>query len=99
MNISNHPVINIMVIFIKGSYFLMTIDCRVHHKDVYFKFEVLKEAAEEVGPQNMVQVVKDATYLCKVMGKLVEVAYKHIWWTPSCVHAMHIVFKDLGKID
>ena len=28
----------------------------------------------------------------------VEVAYRHIWWTPCCVHAMNNALKDMGKI-
>ena len=60
---------------------------------------MLREAIEEVGPQIVVQVVTDATYVCKATGRLVEAAYRHIWWTPCCVHAMNNAFKDMGKIE
>ena len=60
---------------------------------------MLKDAIEEVEPQNVVQVVTEATHVCKAAGRLVEVAYRHIWWTPCCVHAMNNALKDMGKID
>ena len=60
---------------------------------------MLREAIKEVGPQNVVRVVTDATHVCKAAGRLVEAAYRHIWWTLCCVHAMNNALKDMGKID
>ncbi|XP_059072621.1 uncharacterized protein LOC131873636 [Cryptomeria japonica] len=98
-NISHRPLINIMVTCAEGPYFLRAVDCTGHRKDADFQFQVLREAIEEVGPQNVVQVVTDAAYVCRAAGRLVEAAYRHIWWTPCCVHAMNNALKDMGKID
>jgi hypothetical protein len=46
----------------------------------------------------VVQIVTDAAHVCKAAGRLVEAAYRHIWWTPCCVHAMNNALKDMGKI-
>ena len=98
-NINHHPLIKIMVTCIEGPFFLKAVYCLGHHKDADFQYHVLKDAIEEVGPQNVVQVVTDATHVCKVVEKLVEEAYRHIWWTPCCVHAMNNALKDMGKIE
>jgi hypothetical protein len=46
----------------------------------------------------VVQIVTDAAHVCKAAGRLVEATYRHIWWTPCCVHAMNNALKDMGKI-
>ena len=60
-DISHRPLINIMVTCTEGPYFLKAVDCTGHRKDADFQFHVLREAIEEVGPQNVVQVVTNAT--------------------------------------
>ena len=45
------------------------------------------------------QVVTDSARVCKLAGLMVESAYKHIFWTPCCVHALNNTLKDIGKID
>ena len=86
MDISHRPLINIMVTCTKGPYFLKAVDCSGHRKDVDFQYHVLKDAIEEVGPQNVVQVVTNAAHVCKAA-------------TPCCVHAMNNALKDMGKIE
>ncbi|XP_059075352.1 uncharacterized protein LOC131875288 [Cryptomeria japonica] len=88
-----------MVTSATGPYFLRDIDCSGHTKDAHFQFQILKDAIEEVGPQNVVQVVTNVAHVCKAVGKIIEAAYRHIWWTPCCVHAMNNALKDMGKIQ
>ena len=40
----------------------------------------------------------DAAHVRKVASRLVKATYRHIWWTPCCVHAMNNALKDMGKI-
>lgn len=46
-----------------------------------------------------VQIITDAAPVCKRAGKLIEGTYRHIFWTPCCVHALNNALKDIGKID
>ncbi|KAH9291987.1 hypothetical protein KI387_042831, partial [Taxus chinensis] len=98
-DIRHRPLINIIVSCKDGPYFLRAIDCSGKRKDVEFQYQILKDAIEEVGPSNVVQVVTDAAYVCRAAGKLVEREYRHIYWTPCCVHAMNNALKDIGKIQ
>lgn len=74
--------------FTTCSYFLIAIDCTGKRKDVPFQFQILKDAIEEVGPSNVVQVVTDSARVCNLAGVMVESTYRHIFWTPCCVHAL-----------
>lgn len=44
----------------------------------------MREAIEEVGTSKVVRV---------------EGVYKHIVWTPCCVHALNNTLNDIGKVD
>lgn len=78
-DIRNCPLINIIITCTEGPFFLRAIDCSGHQKDVDFQFNILRDAIEEVGPQNVVQVVTDAAPVCRVAGRLIKTAYRHIW--------------------
>jgi hypothetical protein len=67
-NIAKCPLINIIVTCLDGPFFLRAIDCSGKHKDAAFQFELLRDAIEEVGPTNVMQVVTDATTVCRSMG-------------------------------
>lgn len=87
-DIRHRPLINIMVTSTAEPYFLSAIDCSGHSKDVHLQFQILKDAIQEVGPQNVVHIVTDAAQVCRTTRKMIEATYRHIWWTP-CVHAMN----------
>ena len=98
-DITKRPLINIIVTCVDGPFFLRAIDCSGKRKDAAFQFELLRDAIEEVGPENVVQVVTDAATVCRSAGLLVQSTYRHIFWTPCCVHALNNALKDIGKID
>lgn len=70
----------------KGSKFLKVVDCEGEVKGGQFIVEILTSAIEQVGPYNIVQVIKDNTKNCRVVRLLVEERYSHIFWTPCAVH-------------
>ena len=59
-NIKYRPLINLIVTNTIGAYFLSVIDCSGKKKDASFQFQILKDAIEEVGASNVVQVVTDS---------------------------------------
>ena len=52
MDIRNRPLINVIVTCIEGPFFLRAVDCSGHRKDVDFQIQILREAIEEIRPQN-----------------------------------------------
>jgi hypothetical protein len=94
-NIQQRPLLNIIVTSLKGPYFLREIDCSRKMKDAAFQFEVLKDAIEEIGPTNVVQVITDVAPVCRSVGLMIQSRYKHIFWTPFCVHALNNALKPV----
>eukprot|EP01018_Ginkgo_biloba_P017446 Gb_05846 [translate_table: standard] len=88
--IRNHPLLNIIVSSTSRPYFLRAIDCSRKEKNTFF----LRD-----GVSNVVQVITNVAPICKVAGLLVQKKYKHILWTPCCVHALNNALKDIGNFD
>eukprot|EP01018_Ginkgo_biloba_P003933 Gb_13996 [translate_table: standard] len=97
-DIRNRPLLNIIVSSTSGLYFLKAIGCSGKEKNTFFFRDALSDAIE-VRLSNVVQVIIDVAPVCKATGLLVQKKYKHIFWTPCCVHALNNALKDIGKFD
>jgi Protein of unknown function (DUF 659) len=53
---------------------------------------------EEVGPQNMVQVITDDTPACKAPGMLIESQFSTIFWTHCVVHTLNLALKNICAV-
>ena len=72
----NHPLINIIISSITGPYFLRPVDCSGQEKNVVFLKDQLCDAIDEVGPSNVIQVVTDATLVCRAIWMMAQKEYK-----------------------
>ncbi|KAL5162331.1 hypothetical protein HKD37_07G019464 [Glycine soja] len=61
-------------------------------------FELLDAIVEEVGEENVVQVVTDNGSNYVLAGKLLEEKRKHIYWTPCAAHCIDLMLEDIGKL-
>jgi hypothetical protein len=89
------PLINFMGATEGGAMFLKAIDCSGEIKDKYYIFNLMKEVIEEVGPNNVVQVVTDNAKNCAGARTLIEQIYPHIFWTPCVVHTLNLALQNI----
>lgn len=94
-DVQRRPLINIMAVCESGPMFLKAINCEGEYKDKVFISKLLIDAINEVGHQNVVQVVTDNAPVCKAAGLLVEAKYPHIFWTPCVVHTLNLALKNI----
>uniref|UniRef100_A0A803NES5 DUF659 domain-containing protein n=1 Tax=Chenopodium quinoa TaxID=63459 RepID=A0A803NES5_CHEQI len=66
------PLINIMIASETGPMFMKAIDCSGEIKDKDFIATLLSEVIDEIGDQNVVQIITDNASNCKAAGELVE---------------------------
>ncbi|KAE8696807.1 vacuolar protein-sorting-associated protein 37-like protein 2-like [Hibiscus syriacus] len=71
----------------------LTIVCDV--KDKFFIVNLIKEVIDEVGHQNVEQIIIDNATNCKGAGKIIESMYPHIYWTPCVVHALNLALNNI----
>ena len=62
-------------------------------------FTYLDEVVEEIGEENVVQVITDnmSNYV-KVGMRLMEKLGK-LWWTPYVAHCIDLMLEDIGKLN
>ena len=89
------PLINFMAVNAGGPMFLKSVDCSGEIKDKYFISNLLKEVINEVGYENVVQVIIDNAPNCKVPRQLIEAQYSAIFWTPCVVHTLNLALKNI----
>ena len=89
------PLINVMAVTEGGPMFLKAVDCSGQTKDKHFIAGILREVIEEVGPNNVVQVITDNAKNCAGAGALINQLYPHISWTPCVVHTLNLALQNI----
>ena len=91
-------IINFFVNSQAGIMFLKSVDGSDFVKIGEKLFELLDAIVEEVGEENVVQVVTDNGSNYVLAGKLLEDKRKHIYWTPCASHCIDLMLEDIGKL-
>jgi hypothetical protein len=78
--------------------FLKSHDTTGKTKDGPYLMGLLKEAIEEVGRENVVQIITDSASNNVLAGGLIEDEYPTIFWTPCSVHCLNLLLKDINNI-
>ncbi|XP_039044807.1 uncharacterized protein LOC120184396 [Hibiscus syriacus] len=73
--------INFMATYGNGPMFFKAVNCFGEVKDKFFITNLMKEVIDEVGHQNVVQIITDNTANCKGVGEIIESMCPHIYWT------------------
>ena len=96
-NIKHKPLIDVLTVNSRGAMFLYTEDFSGVDKIGAAIVGFMSQMIEFVGPSNVLSVVTDNVSNCIVAGKEVEKVYKHIFWSPCCVHTINLIFKDFAN--
>ena len=71
-NVQRHPLINIMLVSPRGECFIKAVDSSGEIKSGQFICSIISEVIEEVGQQNVVQVIMDNAKNCWAARHLLE---------------------------
>lgn len=96
-DVRRRNVYNILVSSCKGTMFLRAIDASAPGTVVTgaFIWQHIRQAIEEIGSDNVVQVVTDNGSNCVSMGRMLEDAFPKIRWTPCASHSLDLLMEDL----
>ena len=89
------PLINVMAMIEDGPMFLNALNVEGKTKNIEYIQEILLRVIEEVGPQNVVQVITDNEPVYKAAGGEVEIRYPHIFWIPCVVDTLNLALKNI----
>ncbi|CAA0809034.1 Unknown protein [Striga hermonthica] len=94
-DIQRNPLINIMAASESGALFLSSTNASGEVKDAEYVANIFIRAIEDVGPNNVVQVITDNASNYKAAGGIIELKYPHIFWTPCVVHSLNLALKRM----
>ena len=99
-DVRKRSVYNVLISSCKGTMFWKAIDASGSGVTVTgtYIFEEIRKVIDEIGKENVVQVVTDNGSNCVAMGHLLEAAFPTIVWTPCASHSLDLLIEDIGKI-
>ncbi|GJT27143.1 3-hydroxyisobutyryl-CoA hydrolase 1-like protein [Tanacetum coccineum] len=98
-SVAHKDIINFLVNSPRGSVFVRSIDASNVVKNSDNIYMMLDQMVEEIGEQNVVQVVTDNASNYKAAGKLLMAKRTHLYWTPCAAHCIDLMLEDIGKIQ
>ena len=67
-------------------------------KTTNYIFSLMNKIVEEVGEENIVQVVTDNRTSFKAIGMLWKEKRKHLFWSPYATHCIDLMLEDIGNM-
>ncbi len=95
----SRTILNFLIACPKGTMLLKSVDASEKVKDANLLFRLLDEVVEEVGVQNVVQVITDNASNYVKAGRMLEEKHPTIWWTPCAAHCLDLMLEHIGKIE
>ncbi|XP_019453408.1 PREDICTED: uncharacterized protein LOC109354992 [Lupinus angustifolius] len=90
-------ILNFLVHSPKGTVFLKSIDASHIAKTADRIFKMIDEIVEEIGEDNVVQVVTDNASNYKVAGEMLMEKRKKLYWTPCAAHGIDLMLEEFEK--
>ncbi|KAI9181329.1 hypothetical protein LWI28_013883 [Acer negundo] len=81
-DVHGRTLINFLVSCPRGLYFVSTIEATDVMQDAANIFKLLDKVVEEIGEENVVQVITKNTASLKAAGKMLEEKRRNLFWTP-----------------
>ncbi|XP_057437685.1 uncharacterized protein LOC130729857 [Lotus japonicus] len=78
--------------------FLKSVDVSDYVKTGEKLFELLDSIIDEVGEENVVQVITDNGSNYVSAGKMLEKKRPNLYWTPCAAHCIDLMLEDIGNI-
>ena len=91
--------INFLVNSPAGTWFMKSIDASDTIKNGELMFTYLDDVVEEIGEENVVQVITDNAFnYVNAEMRLME-KRRRLWWTPCAAHCIDLMLEDIGKVN
>eukprot|EP00253_Pinus_taeda_P036330 PITA_36330 len=95
----NYTIINFLISCPQGTMFLILVDASDKVKDATLLFELLDDIIQEVGEQNVVQVITNNASNYVLARKMLKSKYRTIFWTPCAARCIDLMLEDIGKVE
>ena len=79
--------------------FLKSMDASDKVKSAQLICEMMEEIVQEVGEENVVQIVTDNAANYMAAGRLFESRHPTIFWSSCAAHCLDLMLEDIGKLQ
>ncbi|XP_068503728.1 uncharacterized protein [Phaseolus vulgaris] len=90
-------ILNFLVNSPRGTVFLKSIDASDICKTADKIFKMVDDIVEEVGEEDVIQIVTDNAANYKAAGELLMQKRKKLYWTPCAAHCIDLMLEDFEK--
>ena len=87
-----------MVYCDRSMIYLSSVDTTYIPKTAYYIFSLMDKIVEEVGVENIIQVVIDNEASFKAACMLLMEKHKHLFWFPYAVHCIDLMLENIGNM-
>lgn len=95
----NRSIINFLINSPAGTMFYKSVDASDSIKDGNLLLKYLDDVVEEIGEENVVQVITDNHSSYVSAGKKLMDKRRKIYWTPCAAHCIDLMLEDIGKMQ
>ena len=97
MDGKQRSITNFLVNSPSGTVFIRSLDTSSFAKDAKKLFEMLDALVEELGEENVVQVVTDSASAYVLAGTMLENKRPRLFWSPCAAHLIDLMLQDIGE--
>lgn len=94
----HRPLMNMIVVSPQGAMFLKTFNTTGHVKNSEYLAEIMDQTVQEIGVENVVQVVTDNAPVCVAALRILESRYPSIVVSTCVAHSVDLMLEDIGKL-
>lgn len=95
----SRALINFFVSSPLGTFFHKSVDASSYFKNTKCLCDLFDSVIQDIGPENVVQVIIDNTLNLISVGNHIMQNYGSIFWSPCASHCVNLILDDFCKID
>ncbi|XP_058100273.1 uncharacterized protein LOC131245081 isoform X2 [Magnolia sinica] len=96
---NKRAVINFLVSSPGGTFFHKSVDASTYFKNTKCMSDLFDSVIQDVGPENVVQVIMDNALNYAGVGNHIMQNYGTIFWSPCASHCLNLILEEISKID
>ena len=89
------PIVNFMIYCDRSMIYHTSVDTTIS-KTADYIFSLMDKVVDEVGEENIVQVVTDNEVSFKAAGHMLMEKRKHLFWSPYAAHCINLMLEDIA---
>ena len=94
----NRSLINFLVNSPERTFFFKSIDASDEHKTGEYLFQKLDEMVDEIGEENVLQVITDSHLSYVSATKMLMEKKRSLYWSPCAAHCIDLMPEDIGEL-